>query len=86
MMNFLKGKGRRVMIGVALAGTAGVLTAETASNFLWSSGNQQSDNSTPTKTWIWGNGLYRTGGPISFVNFEPKHIKTFNGAEAPHMR
>lgn len=44
------------------------------------------DSSTPTKTFIWGNGFYQSGGNMSFGNFEPKHIKNFDGKNGPHMR
>lgn len=39
-----------------------------------------------TRTYIWGNGLYISGGSMTFSNFEPKLIKNFDGVNGPSMQ
>lgn len=45
-----------------------------------------SDGDEKTKTYIWGNGLYISGGSMTFSNFEPKLIKNFDGENGPMMK
>ena len=41
----------------------------------------------PSKTYIWGNGIYQAkpGDYIQFKNFAPKIIKNFNGTDQPYL-
>lgn len=49
---------------------------------------KKSDEKVPTKTFIWGNGIYqaRPDAVLQFKNFEPKLIKNFSGKENKNMR
>ena len=71
-----------------IGGTAAIayLKQDSMAEALFGRSGQQAEDNLPTKTFIWGNGLYIPGGSMSFTNFEPKHIKNFDGVNGPSMR
>jgi hypothetical protein len=74
---------------LAVAGGATALSyfkQDLVAESLFGRSSSNPDESTPTKTFIWGNGFYQSGGSMSFNNFDPKHIKNFDGKDGPQMR
>ena len=85
MLGFAKRNPGKILSTFGLA-YLGYVSKHSLAEFFLGSRSGSKDEDSETKTWIWGNGFYQTGAPVSFVNFEPKLIKTFDGEKYPHLK
>ncbi|KAL4490241.1 hypothetical protein ABPG72_004280 [Tetrahymena utriculariae] len=73
-------------LGVSLVAAIFLSNENPVQNLL--NNKNKSDQIPPTKTYIWGNGIYqaRPDALLQYKNFEPKLIKTFQGKENKNMK